>query len=187
VGLLRIGSRNPEQTRRVQSWLTEPLKKRPTVSLLLAQAELLDFQTRYKEAIDLYQRILQRDERNALALNNLAWLLALHAKQPDQALATINRAVATAGPNPTLLDTRAVIQVQLGQASLALKDLDRVLAQEPSGSVHFHRAWAFLEAKDRVSAREALRRAKAAGLQPADLHSLEQDDYQEVLANLDLK
>jgi tetratricopeptide (TPR) repeat protein len=187
VGVLRAARGSAAHARRVQGWLSQALKERPSAPLLLALADLRDFEGSYAEAVAIYRRALQQDRSNALARNNLAWLLALHLNRPDEALAMINSAIETTGPTPSLLDTRAVILVRLGKAKAALKDLDRVVAQAPGASAHFHRACACLQTRDRVTAGEALRSARAAGLRPADLHPLEHQTYRQVLASLGQK
>ena len=72
---------------------------------------------------------------NLEALNNLAWLLAHRAGKEQEALDLIDRAIAIAGSNPTLCDTRAVIHVQLGKTEPAIRDLRAAMAISPEKSV----------------------------------------------------
>jgi hypothetical protein len=44
--------------------------------LSLALADLRDFQERYGDAAAIYRRLLELNDRNVVALNNLAWLVS---------------------------------------------------------------------------------------------------------------
>ena len=52
-----------------------------------------------------------------MALNNLAWLLALQHKNGTEALKFINRAIDLAGPVAELFDTRAIVHLALNNPS----------------------------------------------------------------------
>ena len=71
---------------------------------------------------------------NVVALNNLAYLLALNGGSQAEALALIQRAIDQAGPDPEMLDTRALVYLKGGQADRAGKDL-RPDAQLPRRQV----------------------------------------------------
>ena len=112
---------------------------------------------------------------NLEALNNLAWLLAFQAGKEQEALELIDRAIEIAGSDPTLLDTRAVVYIQLGKPDPALESLRDALAIDPQKAVaYFHLARAYQLADNQGEARKALRRAEELGFKPETIDPLEQ-------------
>lgn len=138
----------------------------------------------YQKAEALYRRCLAEDKENAVALNNLAWLLALRKENTDEALDLISRAIARQGPDPELLDTRAGISRLTGDSQCAIEDLQEGIALSPSGAKYFHLAQAYLDSGDKESAVEALAKARALKLAETDLHPLEVADYQQLITKL---
>lgn len=184
VRVLRGGRATPDQVRKVEGWLGQAIAQERSPDLLLALAELRDYQARYAEAVAAYREVLRRDGDNGEALNNLAWMLAVAFGETEEALQAINRAVHKWGPSPNLLDTQAVIHLRQNQPALALEDLDLALAHGPDASAHFHRAHACLAQGDRAAAAKALRAAKSSGLEPASIHPLELPAYRRLLDTL---
>jgi tetratricopeptide (TPR) repeat protein len=152
--------------------------------LLLALADLRDLQGRYDDAQALYRRVLEQDPGNALAINNLAVLLALQQKG-DEALDLTRRGIEAAGPAPALLDTRALVYLTTGQAGKAVPDLEDAVAQQPTASRYYRLAQAYRSVRDRNAATLAFQRAKSMGLTASVLHPLERADYEKVRAELD--
>ena len=185
VAVLRAGRADGGQCQRVERRIREALGQRPGgASVFVALGEVLDLQGRYADAVTAYRQALQRDSHNVLALNNLAWLLALHADRAAEGLEMINRAIAVTGPVADLLDTRAVVYLLLGQANAAVQDLESAAAEAPSAVQYFHLAQAHQLAKNRRAAGDALQKAKAAGLREASLHPLERPAYDRLLGDL---
>lgn len=82
-----------------------------------------------KGAIAEYEAVIARDERNALALNNLAWL---YSEMGDKrALPTAERAMALQQDNPAVLDTYGWILVQSGQKERGIAQLEKALKLAP--------------------------------------------------------
>jgi tetratricopeptide (TPR) repeat protein len=184
AGVLRAGKAGSEQTRRVEAWLNREIERKPSVELLLALADVQDYQGRPADAIAIYRRVLSLDDRNGEAMNNMAWLLAVKLDQPAEALAIVDRAIDNLGRAETLLDTRAVIYLKLGKPPEALADLGQVIAKTPTGTAYFHQAQAYLAAHDRTKALEAYGNAKLLKLQPGNLHPSELPGYHRLLAEL---
>jgi len=183
VRVLCAGKGNDGQARRVERWLTEALQKEPAPGLLLSLAELQDYRADYDGAAATYRRVLAKDQGNVFALNNLAWLLGVKLDQPAEALLHINRAVERIGPQPNLLDTRALIRLRMKDGGpAAAQDLEKVIAQAPSALAYFHLAQARWAAEDRSGAASALSNARAIGLTPESLHPLELAAYRELTA-----
>lgn len=93
-------------------------------------ATLHDAAGEYDQAIDRYRRVLANTPRDSLALNNLAYSLAVHKKQPADALPLAERARLLASGNPLIVDTLGWVHHLLGNRAEAL----RFLAQAVKGA-----------------------------------------------------
>ena len=183
--VLRTGGGTPAHYRAVERRVSAALQQQPaSLALARIQAELLDSQGRYPEAMGWYRKVLQGDPNNFQVLNNLAWLLALHDGRGEEALALLRQAVACAGPVADLLDTRAVVHLTLKQASEAVADIEEVTRFSPSATAYFHLAQAQHLAGQRPAAQKALQKAAALGLTKADVHPLERAAYQQLVRDL---
>src|SRR5262249_15994219 len=169
----------------VAGWLTEAAGQAPHSIRLIERLAELQFQWRhYPEAITRYRQVVQDEPHNVVALNQLAWLLALKDGQGAEALSLIQRALDLIGPLPDLLDTRAVVYLTLNQPQPAIDDLEEVVRLSPTAPAFFHLARAYYQAKDHPKATEAFRKAKERGLSPLVLHPLERRAYNHLLGAL---
>jgi tetratricopeptide (TPR) repeat protein len=181
IEALRTGPASPEHRRRVEKWLRAALDQNPRSPVLqLSLANLKDLTGQSQEAGALYRKVLESDSGNLVALNNWAWLLALKEGRGSEALKLVNRAIALAGPEPGLLDTRAVIYLALGRNDEAIEDLDQILRDAPNPAAYFHLALARRAQKDPVAARQAYLKARKEGLKENDLHPLELAAYRKL-------
>jgi tetratricopeptide (TPR) repeat protein len=170
---------------RVDQEFQTAIQKHPTSKGLQRHLALLQtYQGRNRDAEEIYRRLLALDPRDVVALNNLAWLLAVRLGQAEEALSLIQRAIEIAGPTAELLDTRALVYLASNQSDRAIKDLEDVIAQTPAASYYFHLAQAYQVAKNRGSAVKAIREAQNLG---GKVDLLEQDAYKALLAGLTLK
>lgn len=103
---------------------------------------LLDEQSgRFDTAAERYQRVLDVQPRNPIALNNLAYHVAVRKGMPAGALRLAEGAVAAAPQNPMFLDTLAWIQHLLGDNAAAVKTMTQALkAPSSSAEIHLHAA-----------------------------------------------
>jgi tetratricopeptide (TPR) repeat protein len=173
--------------RKVQAWLRDIQRQQPDrVAFLLHQADLCDLQGQYAEAEKFYRQVLDRDDRNVVALNNLAWLIAQRGGDRREALRLINRAIDLAGPHGELLDTRALVQLTMEKSDHeVLADLQEAVRQTPTPSRYLHLARARQLAQDRAAASRALHQEAANDrIEPDDLHPLERPAYERLLADL---
>src|SRR5262249_18304727 len=155
-----------DQCEQVGRWLAEEVRKAPrSSSLLNSLGALRNLQGRYAEAKELALQALAVKGDDALAMNNLAYFVALEG-QGEQARELLDRAEKIVGPLPDLLDTRAVAHITLKQGDKARKVLQDLLVEAPSASAHFHLAQACLLSRERAEARNALKKAREAGLKP---------------------
>jgi tetratricopeptide (TPR) repeat protein len=174
VALLRLGPIDDNLCDRVQERLLNAIKKEPNRAVLRVHlADLYDFRRLYRQAETQYRLVLEKDPNNLMALNNLAWLLAQRSGNGEEAKTLIDRALDIGGPRPELLDTRAVVNLALKESGKAIADLQRALAESPSGIQYFHLARAHEQAKDPKAAAAALEQAKKLGLKRQNLHPIE--------------
>jgi tetratricopeptide (TPR) repeat protein len=178
VAVVRASNSNEEQYQRVKGWLDDALAKHPKSPVVaLSFAELLDGHGRHEDAIGLYRRALKQSPENLVALNNLAYLLAMKEGQCAEALVLAQQTLDLAGPDPELLDTRAVIYLKSGQPDLAVQDLQEALAQAPTPSMYFHLAYAQHLVKNRRAALEAFQKGVDSGFKVDTLHPLERPAF----------
>lgn len=87
-------------------------------------------QSRFEEAEALYRRVIELQPRNALVLNNLAWV-AGRLERPD-AIALGERALALAPDNPAMLDTLGMLQIEHGEHEKGLANLRKAVDRAPN-------------------------------------------------------
>jgi tetratricopeptide (TPR) repeat protein len=178
IAVIRSGSSTPEMVQRVQTWLTEAQNREPSsLGLALANAEFLLAVGHLPDAESAYVAILQRDPANAMALNNLAWILAPQAAHAERALALVERAARETGLTAELLDTRARIRITAKQYAMAELDSTEALRFDKTALRFFHLALAKREsaATDSPNLQEARRRGlDAKTVHPMDVVLLQQ-------------
>jgi tetratricopeptide (TPR) repeat protein len=153
-------------------------------ALLQLLAAIRNLQGNYGEAAKLYEQVLLENPRDALALNNLAYLRSAAESNHTDALAKIAQAKQILGDHTVLLDTEALIWLNFGQPEKALPLMEDVVKRAPSGSAFFHLAQVELALKHDNDARAAWRVAQERGLKPGDLHPLERPFYQKLKGRL---
>jgi Tfp pilus assembly protein PilF len=169
------------QCEQVARWLQEEADKDAGNSAFATPlAYVRSRQGRHDEAEAIYRKALAANPRDAMALNNLAYLLALKGGQKAEAWQKVQQAHEILGPRPSLLDTRGVVLMALGEGGRAVKDLGEAAAESSSGLVYFHLAQAHRMAGDRLAAATALRQAEALGLTAAGVHPLERTAYEQL-------
>jgi len=184
--ILLVADPDDSQVRRVEGWLKAAITRQPAVTQLqIALAMLRTVQGRYSEAEALYRQAIAKDAKNIVALNNLAWMIAIKQEgKGAEALQLLGRAIDVAGPRAPLLDTRAVIHLKMGRSDLAVSDLEAAIADNPIPAMYFHLAQAFLMANRRDDAQAAMQDGQRLGLKPNSLDPLERPAYTQVVAAL---
>ncbi len=182
-----------EQVSTIEQHLNKALEAKPkSVILMLHLADLYGQRSRWDEAEAMYRRVLQpeNEPKSIVALNNLAWLLALRSSDPEkhrEALTRIESAVAGVGRRADLLDTRGLVHMKLGDTAAALADFRDAAADLPSPSHLFHLARAHYKSSDKTNAFKVLKLAQEQGLQASLLHPSEQSEYQRMLMELKIR
>jgi tetratricopeptide (TPR) repeat protein len=177
VLVLYAGSPTEHHCERVVRSLEAALLKAPGEGLLLQLAAVRNLQRRFDETERLYRQVLRQNDRIAVALNNLAFLLTFQDGKAEEAEALIGRAIALRGPLFELLDTRGLVHLARGRADLAVKDLEKVVVERPSAGAFFHLALACHRHNQPAQAQTAFARAQTLGLKEKDLHPLEGPAY----------
>ena len=108
--------------------LSEAIKIAPRYMTAVAQKAALDDSAgRRDEAFELYKRMLEIDANSVMALNNMAFTLAVHRKSPAEGLPLAKRAMALAPMNVAVLDTLGWIHHLLGDNASAAKVMEQVV------------------------------------------------------------
>ena len=123
---MRLDNRAEAEKALVRATEIEP----KLISSHLALATIYDEASDYAKANERYRTVLALDPQNAVALNNLAYLLAVHHKQPKEGLPLAERAY-TLTKSPIIADTLGWIHHLLGDNLAALPLVDRAVAAVP--------------------------------------------------------
>lgn len=132
--------------RRDQAGAREALQRATTLApgaagLQLQLGILLDQAGQYDGALERYRRVIALQPNNAVALNNLAYGLAVRKDLLAEAHPLAKRAVALAPNDPTVIDTLAWIEHLLGNDDVASKLLTDALRRGPrNAEIHVHAA-----------------------------------------------
>jgi uncharacterized protein (TIGR03790 family) len=98
----------------------------------------------FSRAVERYRLVLQKQPRNAVALNNLAYALAVGLRNPSEARPLAQRAVAFAPSEATMIDTLAWIEHLLGNHAEAARLIPSAVRGAPqNGEVRLHAAFIF--------------------------------------------
>jgi tetratricopeptide (TPR) repeat protein len=178
VAIVRVPDANGGHYAQAEAIIAQAAHAKPeSVDISVSLADLRDAQGRYAEAEQKYRDILARAPRNTLAMNNLAWLLALNGGDRTEALRKIDEAIDIRGPEGNLLDTRGVILLTAGDTAQAVSVLTAAVAQDPQRERYFHLAQAQEKAGNTLEAMRAMRKARELGLTKKDLHRLEAGQF----------
>ena len=132
--------------------------KSPAAVLLLAQA--LESAGRVDEAKANYRQTLALEPDNAIALNNLAFLLANTGENLDEALRMIQRALQKTRDHIALSDTLGWIYLKKKMHDSALQTFRGLVKRYPENStVRYHLGLTLVEKGDRAAAKPELEAA----------------------------
>jgi tetratricopeptide (TPR) repeat protein len=147
--------------------LREAVQVAPRFIEAILQGALFDEQSGQREqAIEAYQRVLEIQPNHVVALNNLAFGIAVYRKMPMEGLAYARRAAGLAPNNVAVLDTLGWIQHLLGDDESAVKVMTQVArANLPVADIRLHTAVVFAARGVRAAAQNEL--AAALKLNPA--------------------
>lgn len=146
----------------------------------IAAAQLAERRGQFGLALSRYRLAADIAPGNPVVSNNLAVLLALSGRDPEEAIVRVDRAIAVAGPHPAFLDTRGVALITAGRAREALPYLQRAAASGSLPVAKFHIAWALTDLEATTPARDMFAEAVADGVTVERVHRLERDKYFEL-------
>ncbi len=115
---VRMAKRDMQGARRFLEEATSKDKRLPAAQVILAS--LYEQAGEYDKAIERYRLSLELTPDNPLALNNLAYALAVRRNSPAEALPMAEKAYTLSKANPNITDTLGWIQHLLGDNDRAL-------------------------------------------------------------------
>ncbi len=112
-----------------------------------------------------YRETVKRDQGNAMALNNLAWLLAERKANLDEALSFAKQALSLQPRNAVFLDTLGWVHRARGEAGDAIRAFEQASDADPRfADSPFHLGLVQMESGRNQEAAAALERALKLGL-----------------------
>jgi len=130
-------------------------------ALLASLANVRLVQKRSDDAVKLLQQVLQLQPKNVIVLNNLAAVLSEQPQKREDAMRYVDQAIDQAGPQPQLLDTKAMICLFAGNPDEAARLLEEaVLAPNPDPRYLFHLAAAYYRKNDLDKFRAAMAKVR---------------------------
>lgn len=175
--VLSLGTVDPADRRRAEPVLADALQRHDTnadVLFCIGTWRLVDGLE--DEALALFRRALELNPTHVAAMNNLALLLAEQEAGRSEALAHIDRAIAIAGRQPELLDTRGWVLLLAGAADEAEALFREAAAVPPADPRYrFHLAVAQWRQDRQQEARSELAAALAARLNVDSLSPSERE------------
>ena len=180
LAIARGGAVTDQQAEAILKWIEVCLGDEPdSVPLLLSKAEFLAVRQNTTGAATAFEKVLAKEPRNVVALNNLAWLLAADAASAEKALDLVTRATREGGLTGDLLDTRARVRITLKQFAAAESDLAEAIAHEPTALRWFHVAVlrATQVPPNAAEAANAFKEAKRRGLDARSVHPADAGAY----------
>jgi uncharacterized protein (TIGR03790 family) len=121
---------------------------------------LYEESSEHDRAIAAYRKVIQREPKDAISLNNLAYSLAVRQGKLEEALPLAERALLLAPRNALIADTLGWIKYLMGDHAGAVKLLEPVAKVLPrNADVQLHAAAAFAAAGRMKDAEAALKAA----------------------------
>jgi tetratricopeptide (TPR) repeat protein len=176
--LVRAQSRLARQDREgARQSLEQAVELDDTVTAAWRALGLLYEETKeYDKALAAYRKVVEREPKDALSLNNLAYAMAVREGNPKEALPLAERALLLAPRNALIADTVGWIKHLLGDNAGAVNLLEPVAKALPrNAEVQLHAAAVFAGLGRVQDAAAALKAAVA-----ADPKVTERPEYQEV-------
>ena len=162
AALLLAGRPDAKAFERAEPTLAAALASHKDDAVLLASVATVRLaQKRPDDASKLLRQVLQLQPKNVTALNNLAAILGEQPQKQEEALRYVNQAIEILGPQPQLLDTKAMIYLFAGKPEEAARLLEEVvLTPNPDPRYLFHLAAAYYRKNDLDKFRAAMAKVR---------------------------
>lgn len=153
-----VAEKNPDQAVRI---ITQVLQRQPEHhALMLRAAMVYEKAQRWEEARKAYERVLQLDHTNAIAQNNLAWLLVERGGNIDVALKLAQQAKEKMVDDLNVTDTIGWIYYKKGIYHMALNYLKECAEKDQKNPVYqYHLGMTYFKMGRSEEARQALQRS----------------------------
>jgi uncharacterized protein (TIGR03790 family) len=141
--------------------LEEALRAAPqSTNLMLRLAQLEEEAGEHDSAVARYRAVLELQPDNVVALNNIAFSLAVRRNAPAEAVAYARRAVSLAPGSGVVIDTLGWVEHLLGNHAAAAKLLEQAVQLAPDqAEVRLHAAFVYMDTGDRGRAEAELKEA----------------------------
>jgi tetratricopeptide (TPR) repeat protein len=134
----------------------EPTSAVPALTL----AMLYDATGSHDQSRPFYQKVLQREPDNPMALNNLAYIMAEQGTDLDQALTMVQKAKQKLPNNPEVSDTLGWIYIKKNLSDNAIGIFRDLVTKYPERSTfQYHLAMAYYQKGDKPQAKKLLQGA----------------------------
>jgi tetratricopeptide (TPR) repeat protein len=139
----------------------------PQVNLQLALT--LDAAGLQRESLPLYENVVKNQPDNAIALNNLAYMMAEEGRDLDLALTYAQRARQRAPGSLDIADTLAWVYLRKQLSDSALNIYRDITLKAPKNPLyHYHMGIALFQKGDKTGARRSLQTALSLNPTPSD-------------------
>jgi tetratricopeptide (TPR) repeat protein len=164
--------------------IDEAIAREPKVPDLLIMAGILrHVQERYDDEAALYRAALDVQPTNAIARNNLAWILGETLGKPAEGYALIDGLIRDNGSDADRLGTRGVILMRLGRLPEAIRDIEESIKLRPAPLTSYYLALTYQKAGRAADSARTLEAARKAGLAPSEIDAPRRPEYQALLAS----
>jgi tetratricopeptide (TPR) repeat protein len=129
------------------------------VDALLLSAHAQEVVGAHAAEVASYRAVLNLEQSNLIALNNLAYVLA--PDDPDEALKLAQQAAEMAPDSPNVQDTLGWIYYRKGLYSMAVRYLKTAVDKESTPRRQFHLGMSYLKTGDQLNGQKIVRDALA--------------------------
>lgn len=183
--LVRKGDTDEQLMTQAQAQLVSySVEQQEDRKLLQSLADLWVWRGNESQAIETFRRIVQDRPNDAVALNNLAMLLADAPNGSQEAMQCIDRAIALIGPNPSLLDSKAYVLIRSNKPNEAIAILKTLRTKNDSPSVRFHLYQAYVQSNAVELAKEILSTIDPKTLRKIPLTQVDQQELEKIEKSL---
>jgi uncharacterized protein (TIGR03790 family) len=156
-GFIARGERGAEARQALEQF-TELAPRADVPQFQLAM--IYEAEGQHDAAIARYRKVLELQPKHVIALNNLAYGLAVHQKAAAEALPLAQQAAALAPNEPAILDTLGWVQHLAGDSAAAAKVMADVVRRAPGeANYRLHAAVVYAAVGQRTEAEAELKEA----------------------------